>query len=198
MALVSARMLRPPQDVTSALHGLRDGDSASWARLFDAVYRELRRTAAGLLHAERGAHTLQPTALVHETYLRLIHEPPRWQDRQHFFVAAATVMRRVLVDSARRRRTRKRGGDWEQVEIDPALLEDASPALDLITLDEALCALRELSPRQALVVELRFFAGLTEAEIAETLHLTVRTVYSDWRMARAWLHRAMKDRGESS
>ena len=162
------------------------------------LYAELRALAGSFLGRERAGHTLQPTALVHEAWIRLSAEDDsRWVDRTHFFRVAAQVMRRVLVDHARRRGRDKRGGGNRRLtlvtDITPAL--DQTDELDLLALDDALVRLAELSAPQARVVELRFFAGLTVDEVAQTLEISPRTVANHWRLARAWLSRALSGEG---
>jgi len=159
------------------------------------VYDELRALAAGYLGRERAGHTLQPTALVHEAFLRLARQDPgRWNDSGHFCALAAGVMRRVLVDHARRRQTSKRGGAPERVTL-AGIASPGEEELDLLSLDDALRELANLSPRQAQVVELRFFGGLTLDEAAQHLEVARSTAAADWKMARAWLnHRLAEER----
>jgi RNA polymerase sigma factor (TIGR02999 family) len=160
-----------------------------------AVYDELRRLARGYLRRERSGHTLEPTALVHEAYLRLIDQTRvDWRGRTHFFAVGAQMMRRLLVDHARRHDRKKRGGDFRQV----TLAADAAPLLgrsldraDLLALDDAMEKLSALDSRQARIVELRFFAGLRVDEVAEALGVSKRTVEADWTHARAWLRREL-------
>lgn len=162
--------------------------------LMPVVYDELRRLAGAYLRQERGDHTLQATGLVHEAYLRLVHqERVEWQGRRHFFAVGAQVMRRLLVDHARRKGSVKRGGDWQRVTLDAAspILGRPLDPLEVLALDRALARLAELDPRQAQVVELRFFAGLDVAEVAEMLGVSKRTVEGDWTHARAWLRREL-------
>ena len=176
-------------DVTRALEALRDGDNGAIDRIFPLVYAELRRTADILLGREFEAHTLQPTALVNEVYLKLVRGgAPDATSRAHFLGIAARAMRQILVDHARRRKAAKRGkgeafvtlGDHEDV---------AQPDADsMIALDDALARLGKMDERLAKVVELRFFGGLTEDQVAATLGVTTRTVQRDWAKARAWLH----------
>ena len=162
--------------------------------MFGVVYDELRRLAAQYLSGERSGHTLQPTALVHEAYLRLAAESAEWDSKTHFFAVGARVMRRLLIDHARARGRDKRGGDWQRVTLDPGVspvaaeLDDAS----LLALDDALERLAKLDAREAQIVELRFFAGMTVEEIAAELGVSKRTVESDWTHARAWLRRELQ------
>lgn len=168
----------------------RQGDSEAAARLMPLVYGELRRLSRRHLRNERPDHTLQPTALVHEAFLRLMGQStPDWQDRDHFFAAAARQMRRILVDHARAHRAKKRGGDGERVTLDEGLAFTPGPATELLALDEALRALEDLDPRKAGIVEMRYFAGMTLAEVARRLDLSTATVNNESRLARAWLHR---------
>jgi RNA polymerase sigma factor (TIGR02999 family) len=152
------------------------------------VYAELRRLARHYMRSERANHTLQPTALVNEAYLRLIAQPGvSWQSRAHFFAAAAQLMRRILVDHARAHRAGKRGGAQQQVTLDENLLSPESASVDVLAVHEALENLAKLDARQARIVELHFFGGLTFEEIAHVLGTSERTVKRDWAMARAWL-----------
>jgi len=165
--------------------------------LLALVYDELRRLAARYLRGQRAGHTLQPTALVHEAYLRLAKGGALpVDDRTHFFALAARAMRQVLVDHARRRAAAKRGGDPERVTLDDTLElgrgGEEGRRLDLLALDEALERLERVSPRQCRVVELRYFAGLTIAEAAASLGVGTRTVEDDWALARAWLQRRLR------
>jgi RNA polymerase sigma-70 factor, ECF subfamily len=161
--------------------------------LLPFVYDELRRVAHRQLGRERPGHTLQPTALVHEAYLRLVDQTrARWVDRAHFFAVAAGVMRRILIDYARRYRAAKRGGDAQRVDLDLAELSLDERSEMLINLDEALGRLAELNPRLSQVVECRFFGGMTEEETAEALGVTDRTVRRDWIKAKAWLSRELQ------
>src|SRR4051812_17925655 len=167
---------------------MRQGDGAAESRVLTLVYRELRRTAARFLARERPDHTLQPTALVHEAYLRLAGSGEvEWQNRAHFFAVAAQIMRRILVDHARSRVAGKRGGPKVQMELPEALLVSSQRSESVLDLDLALSKLAEFDPRQSKVVEMRFFGGLTEEEIGEVLGVSARTVKREWRLARAWL-----------
>jgi RNA polymerase sigma factor (TIGR02999 family) len=155
------------------------------------VYAELRRQASGYLRRERAGHTLQTTALIHETYLKLIDQRAvNWQNRAHFYGIAAQAMRRILVDYARGRHREKHGGIVENLPLEAAtLVSSGEKSIDLIALDEALKRLAEFDERQAQIVELRYFSGLTIEETAEILHLSPATVKSDWNVAKAWLRR---------
>jgi len=158
-----------------------------------SVYAELRRLAAVYLRQERRGHTLQPTALVHEVYLRLSREV-QWRDKAHFFSIAAPLMRQILVDYSRRRRAAKRGGDAERVSIDHAVLPLVERAEDIVALDEALAALSKVDPQQARIVELRFFSGLGIEETASVLEISPSTVKREWNIAKAWLARELRAR----
>jgi len=177
-------------DITRLLEAHREGDPAALERLTTLLYGELRRIAAYYLRAERPDHSLQPTALVHEAYLRLAEQRDfHWRDRAHFFALAARVMRRILVDHARARSAEKRGSARRVVPLDETLDVVASTDLDLVALDDALVALERLDPQQSRVVELRYFGGLTIEEAAEVIGISPATVKRDWTMAKAWLRR---------
>ena len=183
-------------DLTQMLRAAGSGNESAVNDLLPLVYDELRALAESFLKHERKGLTLQATALVHEAYLRLIKQDEvEWRDRTHFFVIAAQVIRRILVDHARERRRLKRGGDRARVQLDDdvALLPERD--LDLVALDEALARLAQLDPRQARLVELRFFGGLTLQEIADFQNVSLRTVTGDWSMARAWLRRELEKDG---
>lgn len=158
--------------------------------LMPLVYAELRRQAAGYLRRERSNHTLQPTALINEAYLKLIDQRDvKWQNRAHFFAIAAQAMRRILVDYARERKREKRGGAAENLPIEEALtIVSQEKSIDLVALDEALKKLAKFDERQAKVVELRYFSGLSIDETAEVLGVSNVTIRRDWNMAKAWLH----------
>jgi RNA polymerase sigma-70 factor (ECF subfamily) len=177
----------PTTGVTELLQRVARGDRDAEAELIPRVYRELRRIAQGYLRNERRDHTLQATALVHEAYLRLmVPGEINWENRAHFFAVAANTMRRILVDYARRRCASKRNA--ERVSLDQNLIVSHEQCAFMTELDEALDSLAILSPRQARVVELRFFGGLTEEEISSVMKISSRTVKRDWIVARAWLH----------
>ena len=176
------------QHVTTLIMSWRSGNQNARDELFALVYQELRRVAQNCFRLERPNHTLQPTALVHEMYLRLVaSEPVRWQNRAHFFAIAAQTLRRILVDSARARTAGKRGGSQLKISLTSANGWEEPRDEDLLSLDEALARLAELEPRISQVVELRFFGGLTETEVAEVLNISTITVKRDWKVARAWL-----------
>ena len=182
-------MLSPEQkEVTRYLERIGAGDSEAVNQLLSQVYEHLHRIAQRAFHDQRGDHTLQPTALVHEVYLRLIgKEDQRYVDSRHFFRVAALAMRQLLTDYARARTREKRGGGCRRVELPEDLPHLTSASFDLLALHSALSDLRELSERQADVVELRFLMGLSNRETADVLGVSERTVRLDWSMARAWL-----------
>lgn len=182
----------PPTEITRLLARIRAGDAAAHEQLIPLVYDELRRLARHYLQQEQPPHTLQPTALVNELYLRLFNppgsaEPVEWQDRNHFFVVAARQMRRLLVDHARAKHAAKRDGERQRVELTAADAHTAPLDLDLLALNQALSRLEADHPRAAQVIELRYFAGLTEAEAAEALGIGLTTLKREWEFARAWL-----------
>jgi RNA polymerase sigma factor (TIGR02999 family) len=177
---------------TALLRAWGRGDQAALDQLVPLVHEQLRRIARQHMAHERGGHTLQPTALVNEAYLRLIDiKRIEWQDRQHFFAMAARVMRRVLVDAARARRFHKRGGGAQMAPLHEALVVSNEPPRDLVELDDALNALAEVDARKAQVVEMRYFGGLNVEETAEALHVSPGTVMRDWRLAKVWLLREL-------
>src|SRR5215831_17770503 len=191
----------PVHQITEWLTDWSNGDRSALEKLTPLVYRELHRLAQAYMRGERAGHALQTTALVNEAYLRLIEtEGQGWQSRAHFYAVAAKLMRHILVDFARSRDRIKRGGALDQVSLDEALIITAGYTSQLLDLDEALTTLSMLDERQSQVVELRFFGGLTEPEIAEVLKVSERTVQSDWRLARSWLLRELhgEERNERS
>jgi len=181
--------------VTSLLREAHAGDERAARRLFPLVYDELRRIAARYMSAGQPGHTLQPTALVHEAYVRLVgHESEYWQGRSHFFAVAAQAMRRILIDHLRRKRAARRGGGRPREPLGESIVAPADPRDDyLLGLDQALTALAEFDPRAGRVVELRFFGGLTVEETAEALRVAPRTVKREWQAAKAWLHRRIRE-----
>ena len=182
-----------PGAVTELLRAWSDGDDGALARLTPLVETELRRLARGYMGRERRGHTLQPTALVNEAFLRLTDARQiRWQDRAHFLGISARLMRRVLVDHARARGFRKRGGGAQHVTLDEGLIASPEPALDLVALDRALEALAADDVRKSRVIELRFFGGLSVEETAEVLHVSPQTIKRDWRLAKLWLLRELE------
>lgn len=184
-------------DATRALLDHSRGDDSGSARLLAIVYDELRQLASRYLARERPDHTLQPTALVHEAFLRLIDQRIDWNGRTHFFAVAARTMRRVLVLHAEARGARKRGGDHRRISVVGGLDEIAgsdSEGIDVIALDEVLSRLEAVSPRQSRIVELRVFGGMSVDDIAESLEISPRTVRREWTAARAWLLTELDDR----
>src|SRR5215467_10956222 len=178
-------------DVTLLLAQWAGGDERALDALTPLVYRELRRLAASYLRKERKSHTLRPTALVHETYLRLVNQSnPCWEDRSHFYGVAARLMRQILVEQARRKRAIKRGA--HTVSLDHALSFHQDRSRDLVALDHALTALEKLDSRKSKAVELRYFGGLSMEEIAKALEVSAVTVRRDLRMAETWLRREMQ------
>lgn len=189
-----------PSEVTKLLLQWAAGDDAALERLLPVIYGELRRIASAQLRRERPDHTLAPTALVHELYMRLVDQRrATWQHRAHFFGIAAQLMRRILVDHARERRAGKRGGSATRVSLDGALEASELPAgadqgiIDVLAVDEALERLTCVDSEQGRIVELRFFAGLTVEETAHVLNRSPRTIKREWRLARAWLYRELRD-----
>lgn len=176
--------------ITRLLIRWRDGDREALDTLMPIVYAELRRLAQHYLSRERGDHTLQSTALVHEAYLRLAGQnPPYWENRAHFFGIAAHIMRQILVEHARAKNTAKRGGGVCRITLDEALEIQQKSDVDVIALDAALDRLSDLDPQQSRIVEMRFFAGLSIEDTAEVIGISPATVKRDWTSARAWLHR---------
>ena len=179
-------------EVTHLLHELKRGNKEAEGMLIPLVYNELRHIAAGYVRRESPWHSLQPTALVHEAYLRLTDiKSIDWQGRSHFFAVSATIMRRILVDHARASQARKRGDGWDAVSLNEAILPSLERAPEIVALDEALNRLALLDERQAKIVELRFFAGMTEEETGNVLGISSRTVKRDWRVAKAWLFKEL-------
>ena len=181
-------------DVTRLLNEAGAGDSRARERLLARIYDELRRQAGARMRNERPGHTLQPTALVNEAWMRLVQGEPRWENRAHFFGAAAEAMRRILVEHARKQAALKRGGDVRHVTFNDMQVESADADLDVIAMDQALDALERDNARLALVVKLRYFAGMTVEETAELLEQSPSTVKRDWTYARAWLHERIQGR----
>ena len=183
----------PQNEVTNYLREYRSGNREVLDKLFPLVYDELRRLAASRLRSERGDHTLQPTALVHEAYLRLIEQHSTdWQNRAHFFGLAAEMMRRILVNHAVKNNAEKRFGNQTKLALDEMIDFTQGQDVNLILLDEALTKLAEFDPKQAKIVELKFFAGLTNEEIAEVVGVSDSTIKREWRIAKAWLHDQLK------
>ena len=179
-------------NVTQVLESAQQGDPEAANRLMELLYDQLRTLAASYLLRESPGHSLPPTALVHEAYLRMVDQSRvQWQGRSHFLAVAAHVMRRILVDHARAKGRAKRGGDRQRIEWVEDLVSESQRDYDLAEIDEALSALAERDPRQATIVELRFFGGLTMEEIAGVLGVSKRTVEAEWTMIRAWLRREL-------
>ena len=185
----------PPQrDVTRLLAQASAGDQEAVSSLFAVVYDELRRMAVSVMRAERNDHTLQPTALVHEAYLRLADEPGSWSGNRSYFLAiASTAMRRILVEHARGHNAQKRGSGKAHLSLDDidAAMPESGEGVDFVLLDDALARLSAIDARQARIVELRFFGGLTVEETAAVVGISPRTVKREWQMSRAWLRREM-------
>jgi RNA polymerase sigma factor (TIGR02999 family) len=194
----AAAIKAPSEDITGLLQAWSDGDQAALARLAEQVYPELRLMARRYMKNERQANSLQTTALVHEVYLRLIDVAKvEWHQRAQFFAMAAQMMRRILVDAARARGAHKRGGLAVKVNFDEAAHMSTVADRSILALDEALTAFFQSAPRQAKVVELRYFGGLTEGEIVEVLKISPRTVRRDWDFAKAWLLRELSHFGKA-
>jgi RNA polymerase sigma-70 factor (ECF subfamily) len=180
------------QNVTELLRLASEGNAKAQEKVFRAVYAELRQMAKRAMRDERVNHTLEPTALIHEAFLRLAGESVSWNSRAHFFAVAASTMRRVLIDYARSASAQKRGRS-NRVDFDLGLLFTIDKAPDLIDLDEAMTKLEARNPRACRVVELQFFAGMTATETAAILGVNAKTVQRDWKLARAWLHAELAD-----
>lgn len=180
------------EDVTLLLNRLSDGDESAPEQLLPLVYDDLRRLARAYFANEKEEHTLQPTAIVHEAYIRLVNwENVSWQNRAHFFAVAADVMRKVLIDHARRKHAQKRSGGQKSL-LDEAVSFSGEKELDLVKLDEALKTLEKIDARQSRIVELRFFGGLSIAETAHVLKISEKTVRREWTFAKAWFQRELK------
>ncbi len=184
--------ITPPEDVTVYMRQLGKGDPDAAAKVMPIVYEELRRLARGYLQNERPGHTLQPTALVHEVYLRLVQQKDvEWKDRSHFFGIAARLMRQILVNYAKAHRTEKRGGGEAKLSLEAAEFVPQESADDLVALDEVLQDLAKTYPRQSEVVEFKFFGGMETKEIAAALNISEKTVLRDWSFAKLWLFREL-------
>lgn len=181
-------------DVTLLLHQIESGDRKAASQLLPLIYDDLRQLAAQKMASERKGHTLQATALVHDAYLRLVgvEEVPKWENRRHFFAAAAEAMRRILVDSARRKQSLKRGGSLVRETLDESNLTSPAHKEDLCELDAALRRLEEVDPQAAQLINLRYFAGLTSRQAADLMGVSPRTADRIWGYARAWLHKEMR------
>ena len=178
--------------VTSLLEKFEPGDRPAFEQLFADVYAELRALAARHLEPERKNHTLQPTALVHEAYFKLVDQTRvDWRGKTHFLAIAAQAMRRILVDHARRRGAAKRGGNWHRIALDDNRVIESNCDEDVLALEDALTKLKKLDPRQAQMIELRFFGGLSIAEVAKVMGISRRSVEREWTMVRAWLRQEL-------
>lgn len=183
---------RPPHDVTVLLTRVSAGDESAPGKLLELVYDDLRHLAGAYMQDERANHTLQPTALVHEAYLRMVDwENVSWENRAQFFAVAAQVMRHVLVDHARGKNAAKREGSQQKLALDEAVSFANEREFDLLALEEALLTLEKLDPRQAKIVELRFFGGLSIEEAAHVLEISTTTVKREWTIAKAWFQREL-------
>ena len=182
----------PPHEITQLLAEWSEGNQAALDQLYPLVYNELRRLAHGYLRRERKGHTLQTTALINEAYLRLVDQKHvHWANRSHFFGISAQIMRRILIDHARRYDYAKRGGGAQRISLDEAAIVAKQRGRTLLMLDEALKSLAKIDPRRSQVVELRYFGGLNNEEIAGVLKISENTVMRDWNMARAWLYQEL-------
>jgi RNA polymerase sigma-70 factor (ECF subfamily) len=184
----------PPHEITQLLAEWSGGNQSALDKLYPLVYAELRRMAHRYMSRERKGHTLQTTALINEAYLRLVEQRNvQWANRAHFFGLAAQMMRRILIDYARRYEYAKRGAGAQRISLDEVALVANDRARELLALDEALKRLETVDPRRSSVVELRFFGGLENAEIAEVLKISANTVTRDWNLARAWLYKELSE-----
>ena len=174
-------------EVTLLLNAMRGGDPAAGERLLPLIYNELHRLAASYMRRERAGHTLQPTALINETYLRLTGDRVDWQNREHFIGVAANIMRRVLVDHARAHKAGRRGGNLQRVELEEGVAVSEERSGEMLALHDALDELEKVSPRQAKIVEMRYFGGLSVEQIAAVLQMSPRSVEREWAAARVWL-----------
>ena len=191
-------MTQPPRqhEITELLAEWREGNQSALDELYPLVYNELHRLARRYMSRERKGHTLQTTALINEAYVRLVDQKNvQWANRSHFFAISAQIMRRILIDHARRHAYAKRGGGAQQVSLEEAANVGPDQGRELMLLDEALKSLAEMDPRRSQVVELRYFGGLNNEEIAGVLHVSENTVTRDWNMARAWLYQQLSGSG---
>ena len=184
------------ENITEVLRAWQAGGDAAVDQLFPTLYDQLRRQAAGL-YAANPSPTLQPTALVNEAYLRLAQQDTPWQNRAHFFAVASVIMRRILVDAARSRGADKRGAGARHVQIEDAVAAVEDRGIDLLVMDDALTLLAKVDPRQARIVEMRFFGGLSVEEVATVLETSTKTVQRGWTLARAWLQQYMEEHRDS-
>ena len=182
----------PPADITRLLHDWSKGNRAALDQLVPVVHDELLKIAGSYLRGERPEHTLQPTALINEAYVRLVHQDlPEWRGRKHFYGVAAQIMRQILVDHARTHAAAKRGGGGQKLSLDDVTIFSRERSRDLVALDDALKALEALDARKSRVIELRYFGGLSVEETAEALEISVATVAREVKLAQAWLHREL-------
>jgi RNA polymerase sigma factor (TIGR02999 family) len=187
-------MNETPKDITLLLHAASSGERGDLDALMDAIYHDMRRLAMSHMSNERRDHTLRPTALVHEAYIKLIDQRNTdWKDRLHFFAVASRIIRRILIDHARARQAEKRGGPGTRISIGESEIAAPERDLDLLALNEALIELAKLDEQQSRIVELRYFGGCTVEEVAELLGVGKRTVDRDWRVAKAWLFDRLQD-----
>jgi len=183
-----------PHEITELLEQWSGGNQAALDRLYPLVYEELRRLARSYMRREPKGHTLQTTALINEAYVRLVDQHSvRWQNRSHFFAISAQIMRRILVDHARQHLQAKRGGGAKRISLDEVMIVAKERSEEVLMLDEALANLARLDPRRSQVVELRYFAGLNNSEIASVLQISENTVMRDWNLARAWLYQQLSE-----
>ena len=183
-----------PHEITQLLAEWSDGNQTALDKLYPLVYDELHKMARRYMGRERRGHTLQTTALINEAYVRLVDQKNvHWQNRSHFFAISAQIMRRILIDHARREHYAKRGGGAQKISLDEVAIVAVERASSLILLDEALTRLGEIDPRRSQVVELRYFGGLNNEEIAGVLKISENTVTRDWNMARAWLYQELTE-----
>lgn len=188
-------LMQPPlaNEITPLLVNWRQGNEEALAELLPVVYQELRKIADSYLRRERSDHTLQPTALINEAYMRLVDQSlPQWQNRAHFYGVAAQLMRQILVEHARAQMTQKRGGGAEQIELDEALSYVPEKAAELVALDDALKSLAEFDERKSRLIELRYFGGLSVEETAHVLDVSTATITREQRLAQAWLRQALR------
>ena len=183
-----------PHEISELLEQWSGGNQAALDQLYPLVYEELRRLARSYMRREPKGHTLQTTALINEAYVRLVDQQSvRWQNRSHFFAISAQIMRRILVDHARRHLQAKRGGGAKRISLDEVMIVAKERSEEVLMLDEALSNLAQLDPRRSQVVELRYFAGLNNSEIASVLKISENTVMRDWNLARAWLYQQLSE-----
>ena len=186
--------IESPNEITQLLNNWSNGDELALEQLMPLVYEELRKMAKQYMQSQRIGHTLQATALIHEDYVKLAGQDEQsWKNRAHFFGVAAQAMRHILVDYVRHRGYQKRGGNAQRVELDEAMIVSSERAAGLVELDEALTKLAKLDERKSRVVELKYFGGLSNEEMAEVLNVTTKTIIRDWQFARTWLLRELSN-----